>query len=610
MIACSRYPADVERALKLAGDNRTELEKVLEHYSVNQSDSLKLKAAMFLIENMPWHYSYGGKYMESYIRSIDSCYSSWPIEVRMTLYNLPENYPALYQRLEIKPDVQFITADYLIHNIDLSFRIWQESSWLSELHFDNFCEYLLPYRLNREPLIYWKDSIRDNFRTIIKDATELSNSSKDAYKLYLLLKENLMKDIEYVDQELPIPDEVIGTYKVDCFAGSNIYAYLWRMCGIPTAVDVLPRYGDGNYRHIDISIVDERIHGSVPVVPGYSVAKAYRTTFSINRTQILESLKDYVPSDAKNPFYKDVTTSYVRTADITIKPKTGRDRPEYLYLGVFSLGWDYVAHAKIKQGKATFKDVGVGVVYIPFYYVDHKQVFASDPFYLDAKKQMHYLSADKNNTQTVTLARKYKLADYKIWWSRLFINGRFEAAKDENFTTPIPVFTITDNSWWREVTVPVDTSVKTRFYRFMNAGMPVDLAEIHFYDTNGTEVKGKWIGDSTTMKNPDLPNIYDSDRLTFAAIQSWVGVDFGREVALSKIEYTPRNDANGIYPGMKYELLYFDRDQWVSMGVKIETNNIIMYDEVPRGALLWLHNLTEGREERIFIYQDGKQRWL
>ena len=45
----------LEQALELAGSNRCELEKVLEHYA---DDSLKLEAAKFLIRNMPGHYSY------------------------------------------------------------------------------------------------------------------------------------------------------------------------------------------------------------------------------------------------------------------------------------------------------------------------------------------------------------------------------------------------------------------------------------------------------------------------------------------------------------------------------------------------------------------------
>ena len=41
----------LERALQAAGENRGELEKVLAHYAQDPTDSLKLKAARFLIEH-------------------------------------------------------------------------------------------------------------------------------------------------------------------------------------------------------------------------------------------------------------------------------------------------------------------------------------------------------------------------------------------------------------------------------------------------------------------------------------------------------------------------------------------------------------------------------
>mgnify|MGYP006870105449 CR=1 FL=1 len=44
----------MERALREAGDNRMELEKVLAYY---RDDTLKYQAACFLIENMPDQYA-------------------------------------------------------------------------------------------------------------------------------------------------------------------------------------------------------------------------------------------------------------------------------------------------------------------------------------------------------------------------------------------------------------------------------------------------------------------------------------------------------------------------------------------------------------------------
>ena len=54
-LSCSDKNNELELALHYAGANRVELEKVLRHY---EGDSLKHRAAVFLIENMSYHYGY------------------------------------------------------------------------------------------------------------------------------------------------------------------------------------------------------------------------------------------------------------------------------------------------------------------------------------------------------------------------------------------------------------------------------------------------------------------------------------------------------------------------------------------------------------------------
>ncbi len=46
--SCSKYPENVENALEIAGDNRSELEKVINHFQ-DTEDSLKLESAYYLI---------------------------------------------------------------------------------------------------------------------------------------------------------------------------------------------------------------------------------------------------------------------------------------------------------------------------------------------------------------------------------------------------------------------------------------------------------------------------------------------------------------------------------------------------------------------------------
>ena len=57
LVACNYY---LDSAFEQAGVNRGEMEKVLEYFR-NDPDTLKYSAAVFLIENMPYHYNHNGK---------------------------------------------------------------------------------------------------------------------------------------------------------------------------------------------------------------------------------------------------------------------------------------------------------------------------------------------------------------------------------------------------------------------------------------------------------------------------------------------------------------------------------------------------------------------
>lgn len=609
LISCADRNANLEFALKMAGENRKELEKVLIYYN-NPADSLKLKAAEFLIENMPWHYSYGGKFMEEYRQKIDSMHPDLPIEMRMALYTSPKVLSENQHSIKIVRDIEVVTADFLIHNIDISFERWQQCYWLRELSFEDFCNYLLPYRIDNEPLVCWKDSVSEKMKHEVDDlAHYLSEIKRDPYSMYDFL-DNSMSELlrTYFLEKVELPNR--DTCEFDCTMASTASTYFWRMIGIPMALDFVPIYGHGNNSHTDIAIIDPQSPvGSISIERLQHIAKIYRKTYAVNREQVLTHTEEYVPDVAKNPLYKDVTAEYVRSVDVTLRPTTGKDRPKRLYLGLFSLGWKPVAHAELRNGQAIFKDVGVGVVYAPFYYKDRRQVMVSNPFYLNAKGELHYFEPNRKETHTVTLTRKYKHEWYKFWWSKVFVYGRFEASNNAQFTDAAELHTISRRTYWERVKVPIDAEAPAcRYYRFVT-GYPVDLAEIHFYDVNGKEIEGKIVGDKQTMAHADLLHINDNDMLSFAKITSWVGVDFGQKVSLGSIEYMPRNDTNGIYPGMKYELLYFDTNQWVSLGIKIATDYAITYQDVPKGALLWLRNLTEGKEERIFVYENEQQQW-
>ena len=70
----------------------------------------------------------------------------------------------------------------------------------------------------------------------------------------------------------------------------------------------------------------------------------------------------------------------------------------------------------------------------------------------------------------------------------------------------------------------------------------------------------------------------------------------------------PEDQSNNIVKGDKYELFYWDNG-WKSLGIKVADNNKLLYKNAPTGALFWIRDLTEGKQERIFTYENNKQIW-
>ena len=116
----------LDMALEYAGDNRKELEKVLEHY---RGDEMKYRAARFLIENMVGHTGHDStdvrKFQPFYDRHVAiSKKYNWerPAEWQQEIDSIwKESGQSLFFPKSRK-DVQTMRADRLIQEIDRSFK--------------------------------------------------------------------------------------------------------------------------------------------------------------------------------------------------------------------------------------------------------------------------------------------------------------------------------------------------------------------------------------------------------------------------------------------------------------------------------------------------------
>ncbi|MBR0036201.1 MAG: hypothetical protein IJP70_01005, partial [Bacteroidales bacterium] len=74
----TREEKELRASLEKAGENRTELEAVLRHYS-DDTDPRKLEAARFLIRNMQYHYTRTSPEIGRYYGLMDSICRLTPI---------------------------------------------------------------------------------------------------------------------------------------------------------------------------------------------------------------------------------------------------------------------------------------------------------------------------------------------------------------------------------------------------------------------------------------------------------------------------------------------------------------------------------------------------
>ena len=113
----------LDSALEQAGSNRDEMEKVLEHFR-DDPDTLKYSAAVFLIENMPYHYTRYGKG----VNSVDSAYlamAEYPKEQREKVFKeFTKDVDTSEDSVAI--DIRTVKADYLIKVIEEACDMWPE----------------------------------------------------------------------------------------------------------------------------------------------------------------------------------------------------------------------------------------------------------------------------------------------------------------------------------------------------------------------------------------------------------------------------------------------------------------------------------------------------
>lgn len=636
-LSCSNNKV-LENALKLAGDNRSELELVLAHYNKDSKDSLKHKAACFLIENMPNHYSYADSlYYKSYYYKLDSIalvYANLGNSEKDKLYRNVVNAHVFHSLGKIS-DIEIISSDFLIANIDKAFDVWQNSNWTRHIDFDAFCEYILPYKaVECQDLDDWRDYFRYYSDGDLRNHEYCELYKYSSYKACETVNDALRKNTNVrMINEYDLPVRKMSTLANIPFGTCSDYNLLavsvMRAKGIPCAIDFTPQWPFRSLGHSWCVLLKNFGRHAIfegaasrPASPhkeDHKMAKVFRQTYAANdEIKRIHSAESFVPAVFQTTCIKDVTAEYMDTRDIEI-PLNIRTNHKYAYLAVFdNQNWVPVHWGEVKGRKALFRNMGKDIVYLPIFYSQAGIKVFADPVLLTMQGNCVSLKADTTAKCTLTLLRKYPPLEPIYQVSKRVVGGRIEASDNPLFEYADTLHIIREPGVLaREI--KFDSTEKT--YRYWRYYPPNDahtnMAEMFFYEkdsvneTIGTIIgtDGSWRTDGRHGKEA----VFDRDALTFFDAPSkndcWVGMDFGKPVQIERIVYLPRNDGNCIEIGDEYELFYWGENRWQSLGRKTADGVMLAYVNCPDNALFLLHNHTKGREERIFTYENEKQIW-
>ena len=443
----------LQQALEFAGDNRGELEKVLEHYTAS-GDEEKLQAAEWLITNMPGHKSMIGDY-STYYDAVDSLFE-FSESPDVAFRKLPELSSGYDDRISYEFDSRVIRADFLIRNIDLAFAQWREGEWARHIDFEEFCEWLLPYTCGQsEPMDEWRVDLEPIAKSYIDELNEC-----DDYKgcpraaicrVNDKLKGMIVKQKWHHDpfgHNIYRPSTFALLPGASCEDYSEMAVRIMRSKGIPVGIDYTPQWPDRFYGHYWCSFPNLRgkntmfnPYASNPDYPHYShckFAKVFRRTYAQNK-ECMALLKKYqgdVPPLCRAPFFKDVTDEYMQTVDIEVPltKGTGSSRRD-VYIAVFdNFNWKPVFWGKRCGRKAYFKGMGRNITYMVFGYENGEQIPLSNPFHVDFDGNIKEFIPNFQDTESFEIWRKYPMFQHVFVIHSALHGGYIEASDDSLFS--------------------------------------------------------------------------------------------------------------------------------------------------------------------------------
>lgn len=659
-----------------AAGNKWDLYRTLAYYKYIDRDTAKYAAARFLIDNMPYHFSNTRIYkdndtLERWRHETDSIYYSIVKDCRMedfpwdSLWHVKKAHREVieadtlpdavidYSRL---CDISELSFEFLTDHIDNAFKVWHESPFARNLTFEEFKEYILPYRCVPE---YGFNETGKRYndlfaKYVMADSTaDLSTTIK-----YYNAAINNLRDMNGKTHRT----HMAGVYDLysrdfhDCIDVASYGCNILRACGLPCAVEYNVSYRSLEGRHYMTAVLNDgkwqvfNPESSLPIYKDDGFRKTvniYRITYAAqkNTPYFLHAEGEYVPGILYNPCIVDVSDRFHQAATVSL-PFNEKTTNRLAYLATYNHnanGMIPVTWGKVKDGKAVFEHAIPKVLYFPVYYPDNIFRSFGEPFYITkddsiATTTIHLLpNVDSSEERcSLILTRKFPRKPNMIKVAEELVGGRFIGSVKGDFSDAVTLLEIKEAPQPALLTYPLARTGRYKSYRFQSSA-----------DNNHSHISMlEWLapenlGYANTMQALRPHVLSPSDTIALAReshlvrmmdADSWDQMSWKAEYdgnmqtspsrfpnitlwlkepqVVTHVRFSPKNADNGICAGDDYELLYWDNG-WHSCDIIRAKYEYVEFDDVPKHKLYLLKNRSRGSEEMPFVINEhGEQRFI
>lgn len=550
-------------------------------------------------------------------------------------------------------DFSWITAKQLITHIDHAFECREKIDGLRRLSTEDFYEYVLPYRsIPDNSLIDFSDVYSSFINKYMADINR--DSVQEVIQRYNFVIYQLRKFFPpYPYKEEVGYQELFFNGFHDCIPIASYGISILRTCGVPAAVEFNACYKQFQGRHYHGVALDENRNwlvfnpeSSIPTRDNSSfktkdMLNIYRFMFSEQKDTpfFLEKEGEYIPELFDSPFLKDVTSHLLKTISLTL-PYREAGNNNLAYLAAFNSGEPSgivpVTWGEINRTKqyVVFSSVIPDRYYFPVYYSAFGKSFSfGEPFYLNKEGGIEKGCVGEKSTEVILL-RKFPKKQGLVEKAIKLIGTVILASNEPGFQPCDTVGIIADTLQPYFQDIKLDMSKGP--YQYYRIKTPDEyphstLSEVEFItDTrygyrnviNASSLpilspKDTLLIDKTETRLMDEPleqikwkAEYDGNPQTSPEAYPTIHFILKEPQFVIKVRMMPLNADNGIVPNNQYELLHWSNGEWSKVLNQQPKYNYITAN-IPYGSLLWLRNLTGGKEELPFYMDDnGRQRFI